>query len=49
VAADERRRTAEGARRGDERRETGARGRMIDRTGADLDRSAGAAWHAGRG
>ena len=48
VAADERRRIAEGARRGDERRETGARGRMTDGTGADLDRSAGGAWHAGR-
>ena len=48
VAADERRRVAEGARRGDERRETGTRGRLTDRTGADLDRGAGGAWHAGR-
>lgn len=48
VAADERRRIAENARRGDERRETGTRGRVTDCTGADLDRSAGGAWHAGR-
>ena len=48
VAADQRRRIAEGAQRGDERRVTGARGRMTDHTGADLDRGAGGAWHAGR-
>lgn len=48
VAADERRRVAEGAQRGDRRRETGTRGRMTTSGGEDLDRSAGGAWHAGR-
>lgn len=48
VAADERRRSAEGARRGDQRREAGARGRMTTFSGEDLDRSAGGAWRAGQ-
>ena len=48
VAADEARRIADGARRGDERRREGLRGRMVDRNGNDLDRGAGGAWHAGR-
>ena len=48
VAADETRRIAEGARRGDQRRREGTRGRLTDRTGADLDRGEGGAWHAGR-
>ena len=48
VAADEARRIAEGARRGDARRNEGTRGRMTDFSGADLDRGAGGAWHAGR-
>ena len=48
VVADETRRIAEGARRGDKRRQDGTRGRMTDSTGADLDRGAGGKWHAGR-
>ena len=48
VAADETRRIAEGARRGDQRRREGTRGRLTDRTGADLDRGEGGAWHVGR-
>ena len=48
VTADEARRIADGVRRGVQRRETGSRGRMTDYSGADLDRSAGGAWHVGR-
>ena len=48
VAADERRRVADGAQRGSQRREDGTRGRMTTFGGVDLDRSAGGAWHAGR-
>ena len=48
VARDEERRIAQGVRRGDRRREQGTRGRMVDFSGADLDRGAGGAWHAGR-
>ena len=48
VAADEVSRIAAGARRGGERRNEGTRGRMTDFSGADLDRGAGGAWHAGR-
>ena len=48
VIGDEEQRWAEGARRGNVRRETGTRGRMRDLAGQDLDRSAGSAWHAGR-
>ena len=48
VAADEANRIAAGAGRGDARRNEGTRGRMTDFTGADLDRGAGGAWHAGR-
>ena len=48
VVADERRRVAEGARRGDQRREDGARGRMTSYEGEDLDRGQGGAWHVGR-
>ena len=48
VAADERRRVADGAQRGSQRREDGTRGRMATFGGVDLDRSAGGAWHAGR-
>ena len=42
------RRIAEGARRGDARRNEGTRGRMTVFSGGDLDRGAGGAWHAGR-
>ena len=48
VRADEQRRLAEGARRGDQRREDGSRGRMTSFEGMDLDRGEGGAWHAGR-
>jgi hypothetical protein len=48
VAADETRRIADGARRGDQRREDGSRGRMTDFSGTDLDRSAGGAWRIDR-
>ena len=48
VVADEQRRLVEGARRGDQRREDGARGRMTSFEGQDLDRGVGGAWHAGR-
>ena len=48
VAADERRRVAEGAQRGDQRRNDGTRGRMTTFGGEDLDRSKGGAWHARR-
>ena len=48
VAADEERRIAEGARRGDQRRTLGTRGRMTDLSGADLDRAAGSAFSLGR-
>ena len=48
VAADERRRIAEGAQRGRQRSDAGVRGRMTTFSGEDLDRSAGSAWHAGR-
>ena len=48
VAADERRRVAEGAQRGDQRRNDGTRGRMTTFSGEDLDRSKGGAWHARR-
>ena len=48
LAADERQRSAAGAQRGDRRSELGLRGRMTDLSGADLDRSAGGAWHTGR-
>ncbi len=49
VVADERSRIAEGARRGDKRREEGQRGRVVHfMSGADIDRSAGGAWHLGR-
>ena len=49
VAADEARRIAEGARRGDRRRESGEIGRMTHfMSGRDLDRGAGGAWHLGR-
>ena len=48
VVADERRRVAEGAWRGDHRREEGTRGRMTSFGGEELDRAAGGAWHAGR-
>jgi hypothetical protein len=48
VAADEARRIAEGAMRGELRREEGTRGRMRDFDNQDLDRSAGGAWHLGR-
>ena len=46
--AEESRREAAGVARGVGRREGGLRGRMTDMSGADLDRSAGGAWHAGR-
>ena len=48
VVADEERRIAEGARRGDQRRRDGTRGRITDLTGADLDRAAGGAFSSGR-
>ena len=48
VAADEARRIAASAKRGDLRREEGTRGRMRDFANQDLDRSAGGAWHLGR-
>ena len=48
LAADEARRIAEGARRGDARRNEGTRGRMTDFTGDDLDRGAGGAFRLGR-
>ena len=48
VVADEQRRVNEGARRGDQRREAGTRGRMTTYSGEDLDRSAGGAWRSGR-
>ena len=48
VAADEAKRVEAGARRGTQRRESGDRGRMRDINDNDLDRSAGAAWHAGK-
>ena len=48
VAADETRRIAEGARRGDARRDEGTRGRMTSFSGEDLDCGAGGAWRAGR-
>ena len=47
VAADEERRIAEGARRGDQRRTLGTRGRMTDLSAADLDRAAGSAFSLG--
>ncbi len=48
LVADERRREAEGARRGVARREEGTRGRMTTFGGEDLDRAAGGPWQAGR-
>ena len=48
VIGDEEQRWADGARRGNIRREAGARGRMRDLAGHDLDRSAGSAWHVGK-
>ena len=48
LVADERRREAEGARRGVARREEGTRGRMTSFGGEDLDRAAGGPWQAGR-
>ena len=48
VAADETRRIAEGARRGDARRDEGTRGRMTSFSGEDLDRGAGGVRRAGR-
>ena len=48
LAADEARQIAEGARRGDARRNEGTRGRMTDFTGDDLDRGAGGAFRLGR-
>ncbi len=48
LVADERRREAEGARRGVARREEGTRGRMTTFGGEDLDRAAGGPWQSGR-
>ena len=48
VAAHERRRMAEGALRGDYRRNEYSRGQMITYGGEELDRSKGGAWHIGR-
>ncbi len=48
LVADERRREAEGARRGVARREEGTRGHMTSFGGEDLDRAAGGPWQAGR-
>ena len=48
LAADERRREAEGAQRGVARREEGTRGRMTTFGGDDLDRAAGGPWQARR-
>ena len=48
VAADERRRVAEGVRRGVARRDEGTQGRMTSFGGEDLDRGAGGPWQARR-
>ena len=48
VAAEERRRVAEGVRRGVARRDEGTRGRMTNFGGEDLDRGAGGPWQARR-
>ena len=48
LAADEQRRIDEGLSRHADRKEAGVRGRAVDMTGKDLDRSVGGAWHAGR-
>ena len=48
VVLDEERRVAAGIARHAGRQARGERGRMTDRTGADLDRSAGAAWYVGK-
>ena len=48
VVLDEESRVAAGLARHAVRQAHGDRGRMTDRTGADLDRSAGGAWHVGK-
>ena len=48
VVLDEESRVAAGLARHAVRQAHGGRGRMTDRTGVDLDRSAGGAWHVGK-
>ena len=48
VVLDEERRVADGLARHQDRQLRGERGRMTDRKGDDLDRSAGGAWRLGK-